>query len=384
MHNQVETITKPKAETVATATDFRVLIAAGGTGGHVYPAIAIADALSELRANITIKFVGTADRMEARAVPAAGYDFVSIWVTGFHRRLTLKNLLFPVRLVVSLMQSMRIISKFKPDAVVCCGGFVTGPVGRMAALMNISLFLQEQNSFPGVTNRMLAKHAALIFTAFEDAAKYLPKEKIKQLGNPTRKSLTEVEVSRAYDHFNFKPDKKTLLVLGGSGGARTINKAVEKNLKTLHDELGLQIIWQCGKSYFETVDASLQADAYENLRLFDFLHHMPEAYAVADLVVSRAGALSCSELALTQNASILVPSPNVAGDHQTKNAESMASEGAAEILKDDEAVEKLAEVVQTYIFDTEKLQAMRHAAFALAKPHAADEIAKEILESNNE
>lgn len=383
MHSQVETIPKPKTKAVAYTGGLRVLIAAGGTGGHVYPAIAIADALMEIRENIVIKFVGTADRMEAEAVPAAGYDFVSIWITGFHRRLTLKNLLFPVRLVVSLMQSMRIISKFKPDAVICCGGFVTGPVGRMAAMMGASLFLQEQNSYPGVTNRLLAKRAELIFTAFKEAEDYLPAEKVRLLGNPTRKSLTAINITEAYRHFNFQSDKKTLIVLGGSGGARTINEAVEKNLQTLHDEFGLQIIWQCGKNYSEGIDATLQADAYKNLRMFSFLHYMPEAYALADLVVSRAGALSCSELALTRNASILVPSPNVAGDHQTKNARSMADEGAAEILKDDEVVEQLSEMVKTFLFDDKRLEEMRLSASKLARPNAAEEIAKEILERIN-
>lgn len=380
MHSETATIPKTQKQAVARNSGLRVLIAAGGTGGHVYPAIAIADALKELRANITVKFVGTDDRMEAQAVPSAGYDFVSIWISGFHRRLTTKNLLFPVRLIVSILQSMKIISTFKPDAMICCGGFVTGPVGWAAAKKGVPLFLQEQNSYPGVTNRMLAKHAEIIFTAFKEAGSYLPVERIQLTGNPTRKALTDAEPDASYDHFDFQKDKPTLLVLGGSGGAKTINAAVEKNLNTLHDDLGLQLIWQCGKSYFEGIDASLQAETYKNLRLFDYLHHMPQAYSVADLVVSRAGALSCSELALTGNASILVPSPNVAGDHQTKNAKSMADEGAAELLTDDIAVERLSEVVRAIIFNEEKLKTMRQAAVQLARPHAAEEIAKEILE----
>ncbi len=384
MHSEVQTIAKPQKEAVAETAGLRVLIAAGGTGGHVYPAIAIADALKELQANITIRFVGTKDRMEAEAVPKAGYDFVSIWISGFHRRMTTKNLLFPVRLIVSLVQSMRIISSFKPHVTICCGGYVTGPVGWAAAKQNIPLFLQEQNSYPGVTNRMLAKHAKIIFTAFKEADQYLPSEKTLLAGNPTRKSLTEVDSTAAYSHFEFQKSKRTLLVLGGSGGAKTINEAIEKNLKTLHDDLGLQIIWQCGKSYFDGIDAKLQTETYENLRLFDYLHSMPEAYEVADLVISRAGALSCSELALTGKPSILIPSPNVAGDHQTKNAQSMADGGAAEILKDDEAVERLPELVKTFIFDNQKLKKMREAALNLSRPYAAEEIAKTILESINE
>lgn len=384
MHNQVDTIPNAKSEAAPAADELRVLIAAGGTGGHVYPAIAIADALTALNADITIKFVGTSDRMEADAVPAAGYRFLSIWISGFHRRFTLKNLLFPVKLAVSMVQSMQIISAFKPDAVVCCGGFVTGPVGRMAAMKNIPLFLQEQNSYPGLTNRMLAKHAGLIFTAFKEADDYLPAAKTRLRGNPTRQSLLEADISESYRHFNFHESRRTLLVLGGSGGARTINEAVEANLQTLHDELGLQIIWQCGKKYRKDIDASLQSNAFENLRLFDFLHYMDKAYAAADLVVSRAGALSCSELALTSNASILIPSPNVAGNHQAKNAASMADNGAAEIIEDDRAVGQLAGTVKATMFDEEKLKAMRGAAGELATPHAAEQIAKEILEYTSE
>ncbi len=381
MHSDVETIPKPQTEAVEGLTDSRVLIAAGGTGGHVYPAIAIADALKAMEEDVTIKFVGTADRLEAEAVPAAGYDFVSIKISGFHRRFTLKNLLFPFRLIAGLVQSIRIVSKFKPDAAICCGGYVAGPVGWAAAKKGVPLFLQEQNSYPGVTNRMLAKHAEVIFTAFKEAERYFPIKKVQLKGNPTRASLTDVDAVAAYNHFKFQKDKPVLLILGGSGGAKTINEAAQKNLKTLHDDLGLQIIWQCGKSYFKGIDAKLQADAYENLRLFDYLYEMPEAYCVADLVISRAGALSCSELALTGNASILMPSPNVAGGHQTKNAESLASGGATVILKDDEAVERLANLVKAFIFDEEKLNEMRKAACELSRPFAAEEIAQEVLES---
>lgn len=381
MHNQTTTIPKPQTADATAASDLRVLIAAGGTGGHVYPAIAIADALQEIQPNIVIQFVGTSDKIEADAVPAAGYDFVNIWISGFHRRFTLKNILFPLKLLVSLVQSIRIISTFKPDAVICCGGYVTGPVGKVAALMNISLFLQEQNSFPGVTNRLLAKHAQQIFTAFDEATKYLPAEKIVQAGNPIRAALTETTAPDALQHFNFEHDKKTLLVLGGSGGARTINKAMREHIQTLHDDFGLQVIWQCGKSYFEAVDATLQAEAYENLRLFDFLHHMPEAYTVADLVVSRAGALSCSEIALTRNAAIFIPSPNVAGDHQTKNARAMADGGAAAVLNDEDTMEQLAQKVESLIFDDSTLNRMKEKAAAHARPNAANEIATEIIKS---
>ncbi|MBN2730834.1 MAG: undecaprenyldiphospho-muramoylpentapeptide beta-N-acetylglucosaminyltransferase [Balneolaceae bacterium] len=357
----------------------RILIAAGGTGGHVYPAIAIADALNELDSTMLIKFAGTKTHMEWDAVPRAGYEIFSIWISGFHRRLTLKNLLFPVKLITSLVQSFKIISSFRPDAIISCGGYVAGPVGWVAAKRAIPLFIQEQNSFPGVTNRLLASDAQKIFTAFEDADRHFPKEKTMLAGNPTRKTLTEVNSHEAYAHFGFDPDMKTLLVLGGSGGAKTINEAMAENLEALHNDFSLQIIWQCGERYYDKLHTELNTDDFNHLRLIDFLHHMPEAYAVADVVISRAGALSCSELALTGNASILVPSPNVAGDHQTKNARSMKDGGAAEILKDEEVKNVLPTLVQNLIHDQERLKAMQQAALKIARPNAAKDIAQEIL-----
>lgn len=358
----------------------RVLIAAGGTGGHVYPAIAIADALKEFNDNTDILFIGTKDHMEWDAVPKAGYDIKSIWISGFHRRFTLKNILFPVKLGSSLVQSWAILSQFKPNVVVSCGGFASGPVGWVASKKDIPLVLQEQNSFPGVTTRLLSKKARKIFTAFEDADRYLPAEKTEVAGNPTRKNLVEAETGEAYEHFAFNQAKKTLLVLGGSGGAKSINEAMAANIDELHNEMSLQIIWQCGSRYYDQLHTELHTDNYDDLRLVDFLHNMPEAYEVADLVVSRAGALSCSELALTGKPSILVPSPNVAGDHQSKNAQSMAHEGAAEILDDSKAKETLADLVNKLIFDQEKLKEMQKAALKLARPDAASDIAREILE----
>ncbi|HKL18260.1 MAG TPA: undecaprenyldiphospho-muramoylpentapeptide beta-N-acetylglucosaminyltransferase [Halalkalibaculum sp.] len=361
----------------------RVLIAAGGTGGHVYPAIAIADALKEVHAETEILFIGTKDHMEWDAVPKAGYDIKSIWISGFHRRFTLKNILFPVKLGSSLVQSWAILSQFEPDVVVSCGGFASGPVGWVASKKDIPLVLQEQNSYPGVTNRLLAKKAGKIFTAFKHADRYLPPEKTEMAGNPTRKNLVEVDKEAAYREFGFDSNEKTLLVLGGSGGARSINEAMAANIEKLHNEMNLQIIWQCGSRYYDELHIQLHTDDYEDLRLVDFLHNMPEAYAVADLVVSRAGALSCSELALTGKPSILIPSPNVAGDHQSKNARSMVDEGAAAILDDSEAGDALAQLVEKLIFDQQKLKEMQQAALKLARPDAAGEIAREILEIAN-
>lgn len=358
----------------------KVLIAAGGTGGHVYPAIAIADALREAYANVEILFVGTKSHMEWEVVPRAGYDISSIWISGFHRRLTLKNLLFPLKLGTSLIQSLGVIRKFDPDIVISCGGYAAGPVGWVAAQKGIPLVIQEQNSFPGVTNRLLGKKAAVIFIAFKDAEKFFPAGKTKLAGNPTRKSLRGVNRREAYKKFGLEPAKSTLLVLGGSGGAKSINEAMLRHVEKLHNDMKLQIIWQCGKRYYDRLRRDIHARDFEHLILTDFLHDMPEAYAVADLVISRAGALSCSELALTGNPSILVPSPNVAGDHQTKNAESMVKDGAAELVTDTELNDTLSELVAKIITDKKRLKKMNKAALKLARPDAAQTIATEIAE----
>ncbi|MDR8393887.1 undecaprenyldiphospho-muramoylpentapeptide beta-N-acetylglucosaminyltransferase [Aliifodinibius sp. S!AR15-10] len=383
MHSEQKDISSTVGPTSAAMGKPRVLIAAGGTGGHVYPAIAIADALREECAETEILFVGTENHMEWHAVPEAGYDIKSIWISGFHRRLTLKNLLFPVKLATSIAQSFSIISTFKPDIVVSCGGYVAGPVGWVATKRGVPLVIQEQNSFPGVTNRMLAKSAEVIFTAFKDADQYFPEGETRVSGNPTRSELVEADRQASYESFNFDPQKKTLLVLGGSGGARAINEAMAANVERLH-ALNLQVIWQCGRSYFDKYRGRIDFEKLPNIRLKDFLKNMDEAYAVADLVVSRAGALSCSELALTGKPSILVPSPNVAGDHQTKNARSMVNEGAAELVTDSELSNTLVSLVEKLINDQERLKQMQKAALKLARPDAANDIAKVILNLTEE
>lgn len=357
----------------------RVLIAAGGTGGHVYPAIAIADAIRAADEEAELLFVGTRNHMEWDAVPRAGYNIVNIWISGFHRRWTLKNLLFPVKLLTSLLQSFNILGEFRPQAVVSCGGYVAGPVGWMAARRGIPLVIQEQNSYPGVTNRLLAKHAERIFTAFEDADRWLPEEKTRLTGNPTRRELGRAGRMESIDHFDFTSDRPVLLVLGGSGGALTINEAMKAHIDELHEELGLQIIWQCGSGYFDDLRRTVKPGQYARLRLTDYLYRMAEAYEAADLVVSRAGALSCSELALTGTPSILIPSPNVAGDHQTRNARSMSDNGAAVLLEDGEARETLGRLVRELIRSEEKLREMNRAALEMARPDAAETIAREII-----
>lgn len=357
--------------------DPRILIAAGGTGGHVYPAIAIADAIKAENKNSQILFVGTRDHMEWKAVPKAGYKIKSVWISGFHRRLTLKNLMFPFKLITSIIQSFGIVSSFKPQVMVSCGGYAAGPVGWVAGKRGVKVVIQEQNSFPGVTNRMLSKFASRIFTAFKEAANFLPADKIIESGNPTRNSLDKVQKETGLRSFNFEPSKPVLMILGGSGGAKSINEAVKKNLNKLSD---LQIIWQCGNRYIDALMGEVDLENNKNIRLTAFIDNMPEAYAAADLIVSRAGASSCSEFMMTGKPSVLIPSPNVAGDHQTQNARSMVDAGASELLKDADAVNALPELVNTLIKDQEKLKAMNKAALSLAKPNAAQLIAKEILE----
>lgn len=355
----------------------RILIAAGGTGGHVYPAIAIADAIKNEHADSEILFVGTKDHMEWKAVPKAGYKIKSVWISGFHRRLTLKNMLFPLKLITSIVQSFGIVSSFKPQVMVSCGGYAAGPVGWVAGKRGVKVVIQEQNSFPGVTNRMLAKFASKIFTAFKEAAKYLPSDKIVESGNPTRNTLDKVEKKIGLNSFNFDDSKPVLMVLGGSGGARSINEAVKENLDKLSD---LQVIWQCGSRYIDALMKEVDLENNKNIRLTAFIDNMPEAYAAADLIVSRAGASSCSEFMMTGKPSVLIPSPNVAGDHQTQNAKSMVDAGASELLKDADAVNALPELVHSLIKDQKKLKEMNKAALKLAKPDAAKMIAKEILE----
>jgi len=361
----------------------RILIAAGGTGGHVYPAISIADALVELDESVEFLFVGTSTHMESDAVPKSGYPFRPIWISGFHRRLTIQNLLFPLKLLVGLLQSLKIIIRFKPDVVIACGGYASGPVGWMAAKLSRPLFIQEQNSYPGVTNRLLGKSAEKIFTAFDDAAAYFPAEKVENLGNPIRAELTGIDRKEALTAFDFSDDNPVLLVLGGSGGARSINRAMAEHINQLHDKLGLQIIWQCGHKYFEEYINRIETNDLPSLRLRAFLNNMAAAYAAADLVVSRAGALSCSELQITGNASLLVPSPHVAANHQTKNANSLVTRGAAKIINDDSLNEQLFEEVSSLINNRQQLTSMQQKAREMARPGAAKNIAEQILSHIN-
>lgn len=357
----------------------RVLMAAGGTGGHVYPAIAIADAVRKINPQAELLFVGTRDRMEWQAVPKSGYQIKSVWISGFHRRLTAQNLLFPFKLITSVIQSLTILKSFKPDVVVACGGFAAGPVGWVAAKLKIPVVIQEQNSFPGVTNRMLAKYASAIFTAFDEAKTYFPPEKVQLTGNPVRSQLETSDRESALTHFGFSDDIPVLLILGGSGGAKAVNDAMLQALPDLHDNPGLQIIWQCGERYLDELKNRVDTNKFSRLRLVDFIDDMPSAYGAADLVITRAGASTCSELMMVGQPAVFIPSPNVAGDHQSKNAASMVHANAAKLLQEHELNAQFLETVRELIFNSDELNRMSRQMKKLAKPGAADTIATEIF-----
>lgn len=318
----------------------KVIISGGGTGGHIFPAIAIANELKKQDPTIEILFVGAIGKMEMEKVPAAGYKIEGLWISGLQRRLTWKNFSFPFKVISSLLKSRKILRKFKPDVVIGVGGFASGPMLRAAASKGIPTVIQEQNSYPGITNKILAKKVRKICVAYEGMEKWFPKEKIVLTGNPVREEIVKLDGKRdrGLEHFNLKTDLPVLLIIGGSLGARTINESIEKSLKQL-GENNIQLIWQTGKGYFE--QAKQAAASYPNVKVYDFIAKMDLAYAVADVVVSRAGAISVSELCLVKKPCILIPSPNVAEDHQTKNAMALVNHHAAILVKDVESREML-------------------------------------------
>ena len=355
----------------------RVIISGGGTGGHIFPAIAIANALKEIDETIEILFVGAEGRMEMEKVPAAGYKIEGLWISGLQRRLTLDNLSFPFKVISSIMRSKKIIRSFSPDVVVGTGGFASGPLLRAATGMNIPALIQEQNSFPGITNKLLAKRVNKICVAYEGMETYFPKEKIITTGNPVRQDILSLEGKKpeAMKFFGLNNEKKTLLIIGGSLGARTINESVMLSLE-LFAENNIQIIWQTGKGYIETAEKSFTK---EKGWVGAFISKMDFAYAAADIVVSRAGAISLSELAIVRKPCILVPSPNVAEDHQTKNAMSLVKKDAALYVKDAEAKEKLGKEIISLMNDRQRQNQLSQNISRLAFPDSAKKIAMEVL-----
>ena len=356
----------------------RILMAGGGTGGHVYPAIAIADAVRTLHPEAVVVFAGTRDRLEAHAVPDAGYALHPITVSGFQRAWTIDNLMFPVRLLKGLVQSWRLIGALDPDVVVGTGGYVAGPVGLAAWLRGVPLIIQEQNAYVGVTNRLLSPMATSIHVAFPEAAAQMPARRTRQSGNPVRASLLDVDKTTIRAKYNVPTRATVLLVTGGSLGSAALNSAL---LASCHDMLEahphLHVWWQTGRRYYD--DVAIAVDAHPRLRLMEYINRMDHAYAVADLALCRSGALTCSELLATGTPSILVPSPNVVADHQTKNAKSVADAGAARVLPEDALQTRLPELLHELLSTPSTRHQMGEAARAHAAPHAARTIARDVL-----
>jgi UDP-N-acetylglucosamine--N-acetylmuramyl-(pentapeptide) pyrophosphoryl-undecaprenol N-acetylglucosamine transferase len=355
----------------------RVIISGGGTGGHVFPAIAIADALKKLEPDAVIHFVGALGRMEMERVPQAGYTIDGLWISGLQRKLTMKNLSFPFKVVSSLIKARRIISKFDPDVAVGVGGYASGPLLRVANARQIPTVIQEQNSYPGITNRLLGGSARRICVAYPGMDRWFPSERIVFTGNAVREAVTQISstTGEAARLFNLDADKPTVLVVGGSLGALTINQTIHQHLEDF-TQMGYQLIWQTGKNYAPQVNTN---DLPEGIRSMPFIERMDLAYAMADLIVSRAGAMSVSEICLIGKASILVPSPNVAEDHQTKNALSLVEAGASVLVSDAEARDALSKQIRQLMDDEAKRQNLAANTAKLAKPNAAENIAREVL-----
>ncbi len=355
----------------SSKTGYRFLFAGGGTGGHLFPAVAVAEKIKAKIPEADILFVGTKNKIEGRVVPKLGYKFRSIWIKGFSRQFNIENLLFPVKLIVSLFQSIMINMSFRPKVAIGSGGYVSGPAIWGSSVMGAKIILLEQNSYPGVTTRLLEKYADEIHVSYSDSEKYLRfKDKIKVTGNPVRESLGEKDKEKALKHYNLTPDKKTLLVLGGSLGAASINEAVAASVDALKEK-GLQVIWQTGSMYYEKY-SKLNGNG---IHVLPFIEDMNLAYSAADIVVARAGATTIAELLVLGIPSVLVPSPNVAENHQYYNAKSLEDENAALLIEDKDVKNILAEKIISTIFDVNKLENLKTNAGRLAKPDAASLIA---------
>jgi UDP-N-acetylglucosamine--N-acetylmuramyl-(pentapeptide) pyrophosphoryl-undecaprenol N-acetylglucosamine transferase len=358
----------------------RVIISGGGTGGHIYPALAIAKALQQLDSNIEILFVGAEDRMEMQKIPEAGYTIIGLPITGIQRRLTWKNLLFPFKLWSSIKKAKNILKDFEPHVVVGVGGFASGPLLYAATQRSIPALIQEQNGYAGLANKWLAGKVQIICVAYEHMERYFPNEKIILAGNPVREDIKNVSNNRneALNFYQLDENRPVILVIGGSLGARTINQSLLQKLG-LFAEKGIQLIWQTGKFYFQDIKSQLTGTDQSDIRLCEFIEEMSLAYAAADVVISRAGALSIAELCLVQKPAILVPSPNVAEDHQTKNAMALVSADAALLVRDEQAVDQLVSKAISLVQDTEKKLELTRNIGKMARPNAAEDIASEVL-----
>jgi len=358
----------------------RVIISGGGTGGHIFPAVAIANALKKIDPSTEILFVGANGRMEMEKVPAAGYKIIGLDIQGFQRSSILKNVLLPYKLLKSVMKARSIIKDFKPDAAVGVGGYASGPLLYAASQLKIPYLIQEQNSFAGITNKILGKDAELICVAFKGMEKFFPVEKIRITGNPIRKEAVDIENKRfaAAELLSLSPHKKTILLTGGSLGSGTLNKSMYSGLDKIL-AADVQLIWQTGKYYYQSVIEQMKGKEHPNIKVLEFLHRMDLAYAAADLVISRAGAGTIAELCAVKKPAILVPSPNVAEDHQTKNAIALVENNAAIMVGDAVAELELIDIALLLIDNKDKCKSLADNIGKMALPDADEVIAREVL-----
>jgi len=358
----------------------KIIISGGGTGGHIYPAIAIANALKQYNPATDILFVGASGKMEMQRVPEAGYPIVGLRMQGWQRKQILQNLSLPLRLLTSLWKARRLLKDFRPNVVVGTGGYASAPILYMAAQQQIATLIQEQNVAPGLTNRILARYVDTVCVAHTNMSQYFPKANTVLTGNPVREDLIHLskKLKTAYTYFGLTPEKKCLLVLGGSLGARKINESILHAIQPF-GEAELQIIWATGQLYFENIRAQLTEQQQRNVKVYPFIKAMDLAYAAADIVVSRAGALAVSELCIVQKPAIFVPSPNVTADHQTQNIQPLVAENAALMIKDHEAMQTLAPTILQLLQSEKQQNSLSHNIKDWAKPQATADIVKEII-----
>ena len=358
----------------------KIIISGGGTGGHIFPAIAIADCLKKRFPQADILFIGAKNRMEMDRVPKAGYPIEGLWISGFKRELSLDNLSFPFKLLSSMINARRIIKRFQPDVVIGVGGFASGPTMKTASSLGIPIVIQEQNSFPGVTNKLVAKKAEKICVAYNDMDRWFPKDKIVLTGNPLRNNIKPLDDQKeeCRKFFDLNPDKKTILLVGGSQGALGINKGISAMLDTFKNN-DYQMIWQTGTHYYDKAVEEVKNNGLQDrIKCTVFIDRMDMAYAAADVVISRAGAMSISELSLLRKAVVFVPLPTAAEDHQTKNAMSLVKENAALMVKNSETETELLTTVFALMENEERQNEMKDNIAKFAKPNAAEDIVDQI------
>lgn len=360
--------------------NLKVIISGGGTGGHIFPALAIANELKTRFSNIEILFIGANGRMEMTKVPEAGYKIIGLDVVGLQRRLTYKNLFFPYLLLKSLRKAKSIVKSFNPNVVIGVGGYASGPTLKMASKLGYPTLIQEQNSYAGLTNKLLSKKAISICVAYENMSKFFPVEKIKLTGNPVRSDILNIndKKNEGLSHFKIKEGKKVILILGGSLGARSINEGLLNNIDSINND-SLTVLWQVGSRYIESVNIKLNREKYPSIIPLAFIQRMDLAYAAADIIVSRAGALSISEIAIVGKPAILVPSPNVSEDHQTKNAMSLVNNSSAIMVKDEDVNSTLIPEIMNLINDEDKWSEFKNNLSKMAKPSASKHIVDEVV-----